>query len=205
MNIQDNWIKNVFFEQSGILPCLLTGSAPLLVSLSLPEMQGTKKELMDQLHKLLAFSDRSDPLALSCFFMLLSSLLKITKTVNDQKPVIAPSSTQKRVNEIISYIQDHIREDLHIQELADYFHLNPDYMARLFKQHAHVTIGHYLALQKFDFAQKLLRDGMSVQAVSEELGFSSYAHFFKTFQKFAGISPSKYRSRYANTKNIPQG
>jgi YesN/AraC family two-component response regulator len=59
--------------------------------------------------------------------------------------------------------------------------------------------GRYIDLQRNTCAQELLRQGMSVSAVSEKLGYSSYAYFFRNFQKIAGISPARYRTRYAHT------
>ena len=106
------------------------------------------------------------------------------------------SAAQKKVNRIISYIQEHIREDIHISDLAEHFSLNADYLSRLFKAHAHISLGRYLTLQKVIKAQDLLREGQSVAAVSDKLGYSSYAYFFRTFQKITGISPSRYRSLY---------
>ena len=106
----------------------------------------------------------------------------------------ALEASMTRIN---AMIQEHVRENLTISDLAEHFFLHPDYLGRLFKQHAHVSIGHYLTLQKITTAQELLRSGLSVAEAAEYLGFSSYAYFFKTFQKVAGISPSKYRALYS--------
>ena len=42
-------------------------------------------------------------------------------------------------------------------------------------------------------AQLMLSEGQSVSRVQEQLGFTSYAYFFKFFKKMTGISPSHYR------------
>ena len=57
----------------------------------------------------------------------------------------------------------------------------------------HVSLGHYITLQRISAAESLLREGKTVAEAQEILGFSSYAFFFRTFQKITGISPSKYR------------
>ena len=97
---------------------------------------------------------------------------------------------------MISYIQEHIYENLTVTSLAKHFFMHPDYLSRLFKKHAHTSISHYITLQKISTAQSLLREGHTVTQVQEKLGYSSYAYFFKTFQKHTGISPSKYRTQY---------
>ena len=80
-----------------------------------------------------------------------------------------------------------------MQMIADHFYMNKDYLARLFKKHTHATVGHYIAMQKLSMAQMLLAEGKSVAKVQEQLGFSSYAYFFRFFKKMTGISPSHYR------------
>lgn len=106
------------------------------------------------------------------------------------------SSTQKHINDMIAYIRDHIGEPLTVTDLANHFYLHPDYLSRLFKKHTHTTVNRYITLQKIATAQSMLRDGYTVAQVQEALGYSSYAYFFKTFLKNAGISPSRYRSEY---------
>ncbi len=93
---------------------------------------------------------------------------------------------------MIAFIRDHIRENPSVGDLADHFHLHPDYLSRLFKQHAHTSVGNYITLQRINVAQQLLREGHTVTQVQEELGYSSYSYFFKTFKKITGISPAHF-------------
>jgi YesN/AraC family two-component response regulator len=146
---------------------------------------------------LLATSDSSSPKALANLFLFLEEL---NGTVNRLAPesnrAFPISSTQKNINDMIAYIREHINEPLTVTDLAKHFFLHPDYLSRLFKKHAHTTVSHYIMLQKIATAQSLLRDGHTVAEVQEKLGYTSYAYFFKTFQKNTGISPSKYRAQY---------
>ena len=193
INLEDNWLKTALFDLSDALPCLFQDAQPALITVN----EAQKKELTDQFRKLLSYSRLTEPLALACFFTALDLMTNIV-SASSAKSAPPVTESQKKVNKIISYIQEHVRENLSISDLAEHFYLNPDYLARLFKQHTHVTVGHYIALQRITTAQSLLREGKTVNFVSEELGFSSYAYFFKTFQKITGISPSKYRALYRN-------
>lgn len=196
LNMQDAWLKNVFFDLSGSIPGLFQDTAPILLPLTCEQ----KNELADKFRKLLSHSRITEPSALASFFLLLDEIMKLARQHARIHPSLPASPSQKKVNAIISYIQEHVKDNPTISDLAEHFYLHPDYLARLFKQHAHVSIGRYLTLQRITTAQEMLRAGKTVAEVSEELGFSSYAYFFKTFQKIAGISPSKYRALYATRK-----
>ena len=196
INIQDTWLRNTFFDLSQMLPCLLPNSAPLLIEFSKRRDISFKKKLIDKIHRLIALSHPASPHGLCVLFDLLDMITVQAQKLTPANTSLPVSAPQKKVNEIISYIQEHIREDIHISDLADHFSLNADYLSRLFKAHAHISLGRYLTLQKIIKAQDLLREGQSVAAVSDKLGYSSYAYFFRTFQKITGISPSRYRSLY---------
>ncbi len=198
INMQDVWFKNALFDLSQTLPCFLPGGEPLLIVLGSDKSRAIKKKLTDQLHQLLSISNITAPHGLALFFELIAMITDHVRSLGPAHPALPASASLKKVNEIISHIQEHIREDIHISDLARHFHLNPDYMARLFKAHAHVSLGHYLTLQKITKAQELLREGHSVSEVSDELNYSCYAYFFKIFQKITGISPSRYRSQYSS-------
>ena len=127
-------------------------------------------------------------------FAFLSAIDDIVNTISPKRETIyRATDTQKKVSEIIEFIQENIYKEITVSTLAKHFYLNPDYISRLFKKHAHISLGSYITLVKINTAQNLLREGYSVSEVQEKLSYSSYAYFFKTFQKIVGISPSIYR------------
>ena len=187
------WLDTVFCGQTDFLSYMKQSASPLLLT---PE-QDVKTELIRGMTALLSFPKVTTPCALAKFFALLTRLNEIVENLCPAQMLTPPiSPAQQRINEIIAYIHDHITENLTVEELAGHFFLHPDYLSRLFKKHTHTTVSHYITLQKIATAQSLLRDGQTVTQVQTALGYSSYAYFFKSFQKNTGMSPSQYRTRY---------
>lgn len=193
LSINTQWLDAVFCDRSDSFSYLKQSTTPLILTLDHTD----RTTLINNLTTILTHADNTSPHAMESFFHFLTVL---DDTVNRLAPEsihsFPISSTQKKVNEIIAYIQEHICENLTVADLANHFYLHPDYLSRLFKRHTHTSVGHYISLQKIATAQSLLRDGRTVAQVQESLGYSSYAYFFKTFQKHVGISPSKYRGEY---------
>ena len=160
-----------------------------------------KEELLSHFDELLSINDRSSLEAMIALFRLLNDIHRMKKSQKDSRNMhlLPVSESQKKVNDIISYLNEHLTENIRISDLAAHFYLNPDYLARLFKKHKHISIGHYISLQKISAAETLLREGKSVAEVQEALGYSSYAYFFRSFQKITGISPGRYRKMSAYT------
>lgn len=193
LSINIQWLDAVFCDKTDALSYLKQSNAPLLLT---PDTAG-KEEFILRLNNLLSFPKANTPETMASFFGILSLLNKMVERLAPESNHAFPiSATQRNINEMIAYIQEHIHENLTVADLAKHFYLHPDYLTRFFKKHAHTSVSHYITLQKIATAQALLREGYTVSQVQETLGYSSYAYFFKTFQKNTGISPSKYRSQY---------
>ena len=193
LSINSDWIESVFCKEASEFSYMSDSSAPLLI---FPDKR-KRERLIRLFNRLIAFPSKSTPDAMIVFFRLLSEIHGIASRIAPKHQTDLPvSPSQKKVNDMIAYLHAHLQEPINIRDIASYFYLNPDYLARLFKSHMHTSIGRYITLQKIDAAEALLREGKSVTEAQEALGYSSYAYFFKTFQKITGISPSKYRSLY---------
>ncbi len=197
LSINSDWIKSVFCEGASEFSYMSDSSAPLLI---FPDKK-QKDRLIRLFNEMLIFTSKNTPETMSAFFQLLSAIHNIAAEVAPKHQTDLPiSPTQKKVNDMISFLHEHLHESINISDIASHFYLNPDYLARLFKSHMHISIGRYITLQKMDAAETLLREGKSVAETQETLGYSSYAYFFKTFRKITGISPSRYRSLYHSVR-----
>ena len=99
---------------------------------------------------------------------------------------------------MIEYINEHLYENIKIQDIADNFFLSEDYAAKIFKQYTNSPIGNYITIQRITKAKQLLREGNSVSETQALTGYSSYEHFFRTFKKTTGMTPKEYRNAYMN-------
>lgn len=191
ISVNSDWLHTVLGAGSGLLPYADTSFSPTILGLSPSELGG----LCSQLNHYLQLHPQHSLSAYADFFSLLSTLdarIQHGLRVNSvgERSI---SQSQKHVNEIMAFINRHLTEPLTLDSIAAEFYLNKDYLGRLFKEHTHATIGHYISVQRANLAQTMLAEGRTVTDVQESLGFSSYAYFFKFFKKKTGISPSQYR------------
>lgn len=191
ITINSNWLNTVLGKNTELMSYASYTSLPTIVRLSSSDISSLRDRLDNYLqnHSTTSLSGYAD------FFSILSILdSEITKGLHKNFSVkLSISQSQKNVNEIISFINKHLTEPLTLDTIAAKFYLNKDYLGRLFKEHTHATIGHYISVQRASLAQNMLAEGHTVSEVQEKLGFTSYAYFFKFFKKMTGISPSQYR------------
>lgn len=79
------------------------------------------------------------------------------------------------------------------------------YLRTIFKQSEGQTIEQYLIKMRVERAKVLIEDlNLSFTDISDELGYSSVAHFSTQFKKQTGYSPSMYRSQLPPRQVIDQ-
>jgi AraC-type DNA-binding domain-containing proteins len=77
---------------------------------------------------------------------------------------------------------------------ASQFNFSPNYFGTLVRKEMHITAQEYLQEKILSAAKHLLLDtAMSVNEISEELGFAYPNHFTRMFGHRTGMSPLKYR------------
>ncbi len=96
------------------------------------------------------------------------------------------------VDNILSYINQNITQDITVEQLAGHFFMSPSYLCRVFKNATGTTINKYITARRITMAKSLLGSGVSVNEVFERSGFTDYSNFYKSFRKLVGISPKKY-------------
>lgn len=196
ITINTLWLKKVFSHSQdimdfGLMNYAVSTNQPIIIPLT--EQKSTiLRTTLEVNYKLFTYKTL---FGYTMFFSLLeildSVIIESLKKQNSIKRQITPA--QHKINQIIKFINDNISKPITVQQIADEIHLNKDYMSRIFKEHTHSTLGHYIAVQKTNLAQTMLSQGNTVTQVQEKLGFSSYAYFHKFFKKMTGLSPSKYQ------------
>lgn len=198
VTINTIWLRTVFSSHPQLIHYACSSEQPYIIML-LPEKQN------ELCKKLKLFLDSKSEVTVNTYaeFFDLLSFFDVTieqYKVQESNIHYTISQSQETVNNIIAYINENLTEPITLSGIADYFFMNKDYLARLFKKHTHSTIGYYISMQRASMAQSLLADGLTVSQVQEKMGFSSYAYFFKFFKKMTGMSPSRYRNMKSNNQ-----
>ena len=95
----------------------------------------------------------------------------------------------------VKYIDENFtRYDLSLDLVATELHITSPYLCRLIKQQTGMNYKEYLTRLRMVEAKKLLQNkNASIADVCQQTGYSNVSHFIKTFQKYEGITPAKYR------------
>lgn len=119
------------------------------------------------------------------------------------KPEVEHSPHTELVQQVTSYLVNHYKQQLTLQDIADYVGLSPYHLERLFKQETSKTPRTFLEKIRIDKAiYYLVNSNHTNLEICYEVGFQSTSNFYKVFRKIHGCSPSEYRQRQAVKESI---
>lgn len=93
------------------------------------------------------------------------------------------------------YLHAHCLESLRAADLAAQAGVDPVRLARAFRRHFRVSLGEYVRGLRLEWAAAQL-DGTEepLAAIALRAGFADQSHFTRSFTRYAGLSPGRYRA-----------
>lgn len=125
------------------------------------------------------------------------SLLEGIKSALDKKhgdtvDIKIDNAKNMAFKKLISYIDAHYCEKLHLGELSAMFDINTTYCCALFNKNFNCTFSQYILKCRMERAAELILSGKSTTETAELLGYDYY-HFNKLFKKYFSLTPKQYK------------
>ena len=98
--------------------------------------------------------------------------------------------SDKKINDVISYINDHYAKNITVGDIADRFHISRSYLMHRFKEVTGGSVHGFITQKRLNAALSMLRDGTPATEAAILCGFSDYTVFYKSFRKMFGYSPA---------------
>lgn len=152
----------------------------------------------------------TEKMRFSAFLKFLTILYELS-LFNDEARTLSSSSFAKisihsdsrRVEKVKDYINQHYKEEVRLNKLADLVGMAPVSFSRFFKLRTGKNLSEYVIDIRLGFAARLLVDStMSIAEVCYECGFNNLSNFNRIFKKNKDCSPKEFRESYRKNKII---
>lgn len=147
-----------------------------------------------------SFSDRSvsmlfqQTLTLDVMRPLLRNKILLLEILCSLASHTAKKNIPERIINCLSYLSEHIEENPTVGSLASFCGVSEVYLRKEFRNCTGLSPLQYRNRIRLDKARSYLEYGdISVQEISDMLGYSTVSHFIKEFRVNFGMPPLKYR------------
>lgn len=110
---------------------------------------------------------------------------------------------RKEIEKCIEFIEDHIKEDITIEEIANQSGYSLYHFCRVFSLCKGISVMEYMRGRRLALATTELFNNRKIIDIAFDYGFETPSGFAKAFRKAYGYSPTQYMMRlaqYADTK-----
>lgn len=156
-----------------------------------------KKNIMEKLNDIFYLSQTQNELtdlSIHNKFIEFLSLIYLYQNKNVYNDHMNLDNITNKIYSITAYIHNNYTEDLSLDDIASQFYINNYYLSHQFKRITGFTLTEYIQQTRIRNAQNmLLSTEQSITDISYASGFSSFSQFNRSFNKFVGMSPSKFR------------
>ncbi len=123
-------------------------------------------------------------------------ILTINRIIYDEEHKHTGSDELSLFQNILSYVESNIEEQLSLEDIAGKFFLSKYYISHLFKDTLGISLHQYIIKKRLSECRVAIISGESIIGTYERFGFRDYSSFFKAFKKEYGMSPKEYQALY---------
>ena len=111
----------------------------------------------------------------------------VTRTRRDYKRIL-------QLKHVLEFIEKNYASPITLQQLSASVSMSPKYFCRFFSEMTHQTPMDYLNHQRIEQAcYQLATTDDSITEIAYRNGFNDLSYFIRTFKKYMGITPGKYK------------
>lgn len=195
MDISDSEIRKMVLGKSAFPFHQNSQEVTVVYELPLVTCSITGSVLDKKIHDYIEFfSSSSRPTDIdinSRFYDIISECFKYNNSLHN---------THRNLSEeIITYLNEHVTEQLNSSDMERQFYLTYKYMGTAFKKETGETILSYHTGLRMDYAKRLiLTTSHSIDEISRILGYTDALYFSRVFKKYNGLSPQAFRKSGGN-------
>ncbi len=141
-------------------------------------------------------SDKADEYSNVSTLSVLMSLFIYMNRHHSMAQEESRSAGQKKIIMIRSalvYLQEHYKERLTVERVAEACHFSKSYLSHTFKEITGISIIGYINLLRCHNARALILEGGAIAEAAADCGYSDLSYFTRVFKKTLGILPSEVR------------
>ena len=198
--INKEYLKSLSSRKTDLTRCFLDKNKKTLLRMSM-ENQQLLRGILDKLHAEETHRGFGEDLLPKALLMEL--MVELNRMSFEEEETLPPQIKKNQlIDSVISYINEHLEEEISMDDLASHFYISKYHLSREFKKYTGTTLYRYVVQKRLIKAKGLILEGQPITSVYENCGFGDYSNFFRAFKNEYGITPKEFLSVMAERENI---
>ncbi|WP_240417047.1 AraC family transcriptional regulator [Paenibacillus periandrae] len=142
-------------------------------------------------------SDRHGNEQLEAASILLIHILDYLKSLLEDSQLQGVPRTERSVEKIMQWVEEHYTEPFELSELAEELHLSRYHVSHLFRNETGSSITDYVIARRIRQACWLLKtESFTIEQIGSMVGIPNFSYFCRIFKKNIGVTPKQYRDSF---------
>jgi AraC-like DNA-binding protein len=120
-------------------------------------------------------------------------ILRLNRLAYEQNTPTRKNTEHLLYQQLTEYIEEHLEDDLSLENLASLFFVSKYHIAHVFKDNIGLSIHQYITKKRLNLCKEAISGKMSITEAYQMYGFGDYSSFYRAFKKEFGFSPKDYR------------
>ncbi len=153
---------------------------------------GFNSELMEKYYEEIPLFDSDKIQSISNIACILAKYLLLE---NMLKP-----NFDECIQKAENFINENLSENLSIRIISENVNVSKSVLYKKFHATFGCTVSEYINIKRVEKSLELIsKTNLSIEEISQKVGFSSAPYFVKVFKRLKGTTPLKYKKRLLNT------
>lgn len=120
-------------------------------------------------------------------------LAQLTRALLDSSILILKDEKPDPVALITDYIENNLPDKITLEKTAELFRISKSSISQIFRKELGTSFYAYVTRRRLLMAKSLIAQGVRMEQVGKQVGFTEYSAFYRAFRKEFGITPKEYK------------
>lgn len=131
-------------------------------------------------------------------------LVHLSRAFSENGTTPLKAEKPELMDQVIAYIEAHLSEKITLADVAKQFWVSQSTVTQTFRKKMGVSFYRCVTQRRLIAAKALIAEGISLEQIGIQVGFSEYSTFYRAFKQEYGISPRQYRKIREEAERISE-
>ena len=131
-------------------------------------------------------------------------IVQLRRAIIDRTAKSLRAETPELLDQVMAYVDANLSRKITLADVARHFYVSESTISQTFHRKMGVSFYRCVTQRRLITAKQLIAEGMLMEDVGQQVGFSDYSSFYRAFRQEYGISPRQYRKLQLSAELIPK-